>query len=274
MENQKIGLTIFLLKSEQAAAVEAVLLKSHDGALTLSPPLEGFFLPLPSAVREPHWLPIINSVVETPTPIILNGQSPAGLLVVRRESDTFVVTFGHAWQLLKDEWLERDFGRRIAVNSIARDQLVEIKAEQVFARWHVASERAPRASSVDEFGVEFDRDLVAAVEGVTSEPLLAGTIRGSTSLRVNVPFSDFAAVLDKSAVLFKSDQYKKTWPEIDNVSPVRDQILTDRLEAQLDAELASGEAQKKTVMFTPMHKREETTTIDSYVLAACQSRLL
>jgi hypothetical protein len=30
----------------------------------------------------------------------------------------------------------------------------------VFAKWHLASERAPRASSVDEFGVEFDRDLI------------------------------------------------------------------------------------------------------------------
>lgn len=47
--------------------------------------------------------------------------------------------------------LERDFGRRVALNSIAKNGLVEIRAEQVFARWHLASDRAPRASAVEEF---------------------------------------------------------------------------------------------------------------------------
>ena len=137
--------------------------------------------------------------------------------------------------------------------------------EQVFAKWHLASERAPRASSVDEFGVEFDRDLVAAVEGVPSDDLLGKSIRGATSLRLQLPLRDLGAALDAASTLFDSDAYRTTWPEIDNVSPVKDQGLIAQLEAHLDAELASGQAQHKLVLFTPSNRREESATVDSYV---------
>ena len=65
---------------------------------------------------------------------VLQSQTPGGLLVVRRAGSTFVMTFGHAWQKLEDVWLEQDFGRRVALNSIARNNILEIRAEQVFAK--------------------------------------------------------------------------------------------------------------------------------------------
>jgi uncharacterized protein (TIGR04141 family) len=137
------------------------------------------------------------------------------LIFVQRAGKHFVLTFGHAWQRLEVEWLEPDFGRRVALNSIARNKIVEIRAEQIFAKWHLASERAPRASSVDEFGVEFDRDLVAAVEGIPSDDLLGKSIRGATSLRAQLPLSGIATALDRAADLFDSDAYKQTWPELE-----------------------------------------------------------
>jgi len=37
-----------------------------------------------------------------------------------------------------------EFGRRVALNSIDPGKLVEVNLEQVFAKWHIARERAPR----------------------------------------------------------------------------------------------------------------------------------
>jgi uncharacterized protein (TIGR04141 family) len=113
------------------------------------------------------------------------AKSPGCLLVVEEQNRTFVISFGHAWQKLEDQWLERDFGLRVALNIIPKNEVIEIKSEQVFVKWHLASERAPRATSVEEFGVDFDRDLVAVVEGVPkSRPSLGSLVRGSTSLRL------------------------------------------------------------------------------------------
>jgi hypothetical protein len=79
-------------------------------------------------------------------------------------------------------------------------------------------------------GVEFDRDLVAVVEGVPTEAVakkLGSTVRGGTSLRVKVPFNTLGDMLDKAGTLYDSNAYKKIWPEIDNVTLVKDEALAD-----------------------------------------------
>jgi uncharacterized protein (TIGR04141 family) len=46
---------------------------------------------------------------------------------------------------------------------------------------------------------------------------------------------------------------------------VTDEFLIAKLEAQLDDELKSGQAQKKLVMFTPAYRRADAWAVDSYV---------
>lgn len=105
---------------------------------------------------------------------------------------------------------------------------------------------------------------MAAVEGVSSVPLFGKTVRGGSSLRIEATLAAIAPALRKATSLFKSDAYKKRWPEVDNISPIRDPNLIAGLEAQLDAEFASGAAQRKLVMFTPSYRREDVSP-DSYV---------
>ena len=64
------------------------------------------------------------------------------------------MTLGHPWQKVEHHWTEPQFGLRVALNSIPRDKVIELHAAQAFAKWHIASERVPQASFVEEFGVE------------------------------------------------------------------------------------------------------------------------
>lgn len=265
--NDKLSLTVFLLKAGQLQNLQQAF-AAAENSFALVPPLEGFFIPLPADQRSPVWVDAVQSILQNANTPSLLSQSPAALLVITRGAKTFAITFGHAWRQLKDEWLEIEFGRKVALNSIPREQLLEIRAEQVFAKWHVSNERAPRASSVDEFGVEFDRDLVAVVEGVPSETIatqLGSPVRGGTSLRVKIPFNTLGSMLDKAGTLFDSNAYKKVWPEIDNVTLVQDDALIQKLENKLDAEFASGTAQANMVMFIPSRRDEESSVTESYV---------
>src|SRR6185503_12003304 len=266
MPADSISLTVFLLKSDRVGDFEKAFPPTATGSLPLAADLDGRFIPLPATPRTPKWVAAVGSLLQSSVaePNLIS-QSPAGLLVIVRGGRTFVVTFGHAWQTLEDAWLERDFGRRVALNTISKNGLVEIRAEQVFAKWHMASERAPRAALVDEFGVEFDRDLVATVEGVPADKTLGSLVRGGTSLRLNVPIASLPAFLDKGEALFASFAYKKKWPDIDNLSPVKDPKLVTELEDQLDGEIGSGKALKSIAMFTPAYRRDEPVIVDSYV---------
>jgi uncharacterized protein (TIGR04141 family) len=266
MSDHKIGLTVFLIKPGHVAALEKALLGPGLGSIPLTAPLDGVFVPLASFGAEPKWVGAVQSIIQAPITVDMHSKSPAGLLVVKRPGGTFIVTFGHAWMKLEDSWLERDFGRRVALNAIPKDQVVEIKTEQVFAKWHLASERAPRASSVDEFGVEFDRDLVSVVEGIpTLKPSLGKSVRGGTSLRLNLPTSELASALDDGSTLFASKDYKKDWPDIDNINPVKDDFLIGKLEQALDEDFANGQAKSRIVLFTPSQRKDETILADSYV---------
>jgi uncharacterized protein (TIGR04141 family) len=267
MDDRKIGLTIFLLKEDRVAAFEKKLLGTSQSAIPLGDPFDGRFLPFPSVDGNlPAWVHAVGSILVNPIGADMGAKSPGGLLVLKRLGRTFVISFGHAWQKLEDQWLERDFGLRVALNSIPKNEVVEIKAEQVFAKWHLASERAPRATSVDEFGVDFDRDLVAVVEGVPKScPALGATVRGSTSLRLKLPISELGSALDLSLEKFASDVYKKDWPDIDKINPVRDEFLIQLLEEQLEADLANEKARSRIAMFTPSQRRGESILADSYV---------
>lgn len=264
MAEQTVPLSIYLLKPSRVAAFKAAF-PDGAGALALAPPLKGYVVPLPSAQHPPGWVDVIASAVLNPKGLSLKAQSPSAFIIVEQGGNTFVLTFGHAWSRLADDWLEADFGRRIALNLVPPDQLVEIHVEQILAKWHIARERSPKAASVREFGVQFDRDLVASVEGVPSNEQFGKKIRGSTSLRVEISFSELRELLDEASVHFQSDAYKKKWPEIDNIKPLTDDNLISSLESQLNLEIKSGEAQKRLVLFTPAYRRAEAWTVDSYV---------
>lgn len=260
-----VGFTIFLLKQDQVKEFEKAYQPKSASAMELVDGLEGRFHPLPSRPSTPRWVDAIRPLLKQPDDLALTSQSPAGLLVITRKARTYVITFGYAWLKLDDKWIERDFGRRVALNLIKADGLIEIRSEQVFAKWHVASDRAPRAAKVDEFGVEFDRDLVAVVEGEPATAALGRTVRGGTSLRLNVAIKDLPALLDTAEAQFQSDAYKKHWPDIDNLTPVKDSAMISRLEAQVDSEFKAGTAQKRLILFTPIYRRDDPLTVDSYV---------
>jgi uncharacterized protein (TIGR04141 family) len=267
MFDRKIGLTIFLLKDAQIPFFEKELAGLLSNAIQLRKPLNGFFIPLPAADDGlPGWVGPVGSILSTPLTANMTAKTPGGMLVVRSSGRTFVITFGHAWQKLEDGWLEPDFGLRVALNAIPRKEILEVQAEQVFAKWHLASERAPRASSVEEFGVNFDRDLVAALEGIPKlAPSLGKKIRGSTSLKVNLPIAELEQVLEVGVNRFSSRDYKTDWPEMDNIHPLKDEDIVQILEDQLNNDLGNPSARSKIVMFTPSQRRGEPFVADSYV---------
>src|SRR5689334_2910482 len=107
MDEQKLGLTVFLLKPGQLPELQKAF-SAQETSFALAPPLEGFFIPMPATQGVPGWLEPVRSLLLNPksAPTLL-GQSPSALLVITRGPKTFAVTFGHAWQMLEDEWLEQ-----------------------------------------------------------------------------------------------------------------------------------------------------------------------
>ena len=264
MATGSLSWSIYLLKQDRVGKFDEAFSPLGANSLELAN-LAGRFVSLPGTVRTPRWVPEIQRFLSNPDRVVLQSQSPAGLLAIERKGRTFVIAFGHGWMSLEDDWLEPDFGRRVALNLMADDGIVEVRTEQVFAKWHVASERAPRATNAEEFGLNLDRDLVAAVEVVPRNKEFGKSVRGATALRLMVPTGRAVQILDDAEALFKSNAYQTRWPEIDNLAPVKDLSRVSRLEALLDEALATASTRKNVTMFTPLFRRDEAPSVESYV---------
>ena len=104
----KLGLTVFLLKKDQVDDFTKTLVKPQEWQVPLSPPLTGLFLPFSSPLGEPEWVSTLRPFLAAPIGIDMRSKAPSALLVLEHQARTFVVTFGHAWLKLKDEWVEPD----------------------------------------------------------------------------------------------------------------------------------------------------------------------
>lgn len=255
---KRLDVSIYLLKDMQVPVVENQLFSDSNAYQFLNQEIpEGKFLPLPTDATPPKWAEHVQTLLAGGNNLELLSQNAGGVLWIPRGKKVFVFTFGYAHTKLKEEWLVPDFGKKTALSIIPPGQVVEVRAEQVFARWHIASERAPRASAVRNFGFEPDRDLVAAVEGVPSQKyltLFGGKVRGGTALKLGIYLSRLLETLDIVAERFDSGDYKKTWPQVDNLIVVRDQSVIEVLDTELEKVLTGKNPHNNISLAAPAFK--------------------
>lgn len=252
----RFDVSIYLLRAAEVPVVEATLLQNIAAVQALRADIPGGrFLALPAAPDRPRWLSFVESLLPPGSQINdLQTQAPAGVLWVPHGGKHFLLTFGYAHAILKDEWTEPDFGKKVTLSLVPQGQVVEMRADQVFARRHIASERAPRASSVRAFGFEPDRDLVAAVEGQPSQKyldLLGFKVRGGTSFKLGLLFSRLLETLDTISERYDSGDYKRLWPQVDKLVIVGDTARIDALDAQLDTLLTGKRPQDLVELAAP-----------------------
>lgn len=269
---KRFDVSVYLVRPSQASIVEADLFPvtpvKYQELRNDIP--GGRFLALPVDANPPKWTAHVKALLPLGGQSLdLLSQSPGGILWIPRAGKCFVFTFGYAHAKLKDEWLEPEFGKRVALNVIPQGQVVEVRAEQVFAKWHIASERAPRASAVREFGFEADRDLVAAVEGVPSQkyiPHLGAKVRGGTAFKFGMYFSKLLETLDVISERFDSVDYMSAWPQVDNLVVVRDAVLEKDLDAKLDSILKGAKPADKISLAAPALKSGDKPYPQHYLI--------
>ncbi len=265
----RLEVSVSLVKAGKEETARSALSKIAVTSLPIAGVEGGQFFSYPSEPTPPRWARYVELLLNNSAALALESQAPSGLLWIPRAGKIFVFAFGHAHARISANWLEPDFGKKVALSITPQGQVVEIQAEQVFARWHTANERAPSASAVREFGYQADRDLVSAVEGVPSPKYLktfGGKVRGSTSLKFGMDFSRLIATLDEIAERFDSNDYRRIWPQIDFLTRVSDADLRQKLDSKLDAILAGKRPGDQIVFAAPTARTGERPYPQHFVI--------
>lgn len=242
--------TVFLVKKRYYLEFKEFLISIGRG-FPLSGGLQGNFYPMVDQEKSPVWTSTISHLfVSTSAVSQLKSRSPAGIMVCRAGGKLLAITFGHAWMKLKGDWIEHDFGRRVALNLIEKDDLKQIRSEQVLAKRHRSIERSPVIASLDAFGYESDRDLVFSIEGIGKHKLFNGSIRGGAAVRFDIE----AKMLPTALVAITKKMgygYQKKFPDIDNLTLVSSKSDIQALEADLQGEIAGGNSFGRITMAPP-----------------------
>jgi uncharacterized protein (TIGR04141 family) len=205
---------------------------------------DGFFIEFESAEKEPTWLDYIGLVFPNIKSLGIKIQSPSAALWIPYEQKIFIITFGYAHTKILDDWTEPTFGKSVALCLIPKEEgFISIAADQVFAKWHKAQERAPKSSELRAFGFDPNRDLVEAIEGKIEKKhtsLLGERVRGGRPLKVEVNFENLLQTLSFLAGKFDSTEHEERYPSLHQMTRVTDSTLLEQLDNELGKLMADN----------------------------------
>lgn len=164
-------------------------------------------------------------------------QASKGALIFLPVGDrNFAISFGHVYHHLNDYSYEYDFGLRVTLNSLDPN---ELKSADMVSPGTARRKRTQAAISTDLTFLDFDgnSEIIRSLTGkvkVEHKDLFKNAT-GSTSLKIGMAVEPkkLPAVCEILLALYKSNAFRETFPNIQNISPIKDPVKIDDLNADL-----------------------------------------
>lgn len=188
---------------------------------------------LPSYVHEPNWL---KSFFNLNCDELKQANSRAVLLnkiEVDGKQRIFAITFGYAKNLFAEDVLEEQFGLKIVLNTVGVNDIRKISKVSVGTNQKQSQEQMPKATNINEFGFDLDRDLIMNVTGKCNDEVFekANLIGGDIfSILVERDIDNIDEFLKYCYKKYKEEKYKENFEWIDNIKEVKAKSEKDELD--------------------------------------------
>jgi uncharacterized protein (TIGR04141 family) len=251
--------SIYLLKNE-FNAIEALSEDSEleEGIQASELPAEATLFILDSQETPPWWKSYFG--IQKHLMQALKG----AIVFLPVSGRTFAITFGHVFHNLKPESFEYDFGLRVTLNSVDPEKL---KSLDSLMPENARRQRTQLSVGSDLTLFDFDRDstILKSLTGKVREDLkpFFKHATGASNIRISsdvIP-TGLPALCAKLLELYQDKTYETTFPDIQNVSPIKDPIVINALNKNLiDALKAKSENVILTVPDIVNHADETHAT--------------
>lgn len=222
--------SIYLLKegitAEAALKEDHVLSQQHGEALP-----DGADLYVVSNTPTPPWWRGYFKIAQD-----LRQSLAAALVFIPAGGRVFAVTFGHVQHNLKDTSYEYDFGIRVTLNSLDPEKL---KSTDILEPNGAKRQRTqmPVDSELKSFVIDHDATIVKSLTGKTRADVkdYFKHATGASNIRVTseVEPHGLPDLCAKLLELYNDTTYKTNFPDVQNISPVRDPAIKAALDGKL-----------------------------------------
>lgn len=153
----------------------------------------------------------------------------------------FVLAFGTGYHLIDQDFIERDFGLRVTLNSVDPEKLRSL--DKASYDHNPLNSRTQSARDVDIFDLHIDSELemLYAVTGVSAVPAFGSHVTGRDALTliVEADLSSLPKILCEALARYKA-KLPSEFEWVDNVCRVKDSSECEILDLELDRFLSLG----------------------------------
>ena len=237
MDKQVINLTIFLIKDhvqnlkdclKSSDLLSSSKLKPHFG-------LDGEIYYCDSNRKFPRWKPFLDELSNESINISENASNKA-IVLIHIQNRIMAIVFGYGRSFLKEECIERNFGLKVALNTINPNKMRSINAATIEDMVVTTQRQASYSTTQDEFGLNVTNDIMKGLTGEPYDPVYGNHISGKDSLVVSA-FMEMTELKDKLSLYYsayKDERYKRIGFEwVDNVAEIRDSVQSEALDFEL-----------------------------------------
>jgi uncharacterized protein (TIGR04141 family) len=191
--------------------------------------------------RPPDWAEFFGTAID-PAALGLFTASASALLIVPMKNRTFAVTFGYGRFLLNPLVIEPRFGLYATLNAVPADKIRSIDKKKFESILTHTREQASKDTSIGDFGLDVERDIVHAVTGTPSNSDLGKRLAGKDALVVTrkVTLDEVPELLQLYLAKSEETTYRERFAWIDNIREVRDKAQKRQLDAALVETLGAG----------------------------------
>lgn len=192
---------------------------------------EGAVLYILDADPKPPWWRAYFGVTEP-----LTQQFKGALVFLPVGERCFALSFGQVFHHLNDAAYEYDFGLRVTLNSVDPN---ELKSADMVAPGVARRKRTQVPVSTELTYLDFDgnSEIIKSLTGKVKEEYdeLFRNATGSTSLKVGLGLEpgELPGICGTLLSLYESEDYKASFPNIQNISPVNDPSKVTELDELL-----------------------------------------
>lgn len=183
----------------------------------------------------PAWTDFIKAGMPDLQDLNLYNQGAAAILFVPVQGRIMVFCLGHAHIAMDLDACERDFGLKVTLNSVPRQNIRSFDSATPDAVSVQHRIQASRNSDLGMFDLDFDRDLIRSMAGTPDNLSFAKFVSGKDNLRLTCPLSPatIEAKCRQALSLYHSDHYKLDYEWIDHVRRVREKDIIVVLDGHL-----------------------------------------
>jgi uncharacterized protein (TIGR04141 family) len=223
--------SIYLLKegfSEATALKEDTKLEAGVAAGKL--PSESTLHILDSPEYAPWWVEFFGVRKE------LRQSSKGAIVFLLTGGRCFALCFGHVSHNLREESYEYDFGLRVTLNCVDPDKLRSTDTLQPSGSKRQRTQ-LPTAGDLTFFDVDLDSTILKSLTGKVRDAhkTIFSNATGSSNIRISSSLSsvELSNLCNALLGLYRDNSYKSSFPDIQNISPVRDPAIITKLNGTL-----------------------------------------